>query len=88
MEATHMKQRTKSNLKLRKVLAHNLRAYREREHLSQEKLAEMSDLHRTYIGSVERAERNVTLSTLSALAQALDISVPQLLTPGIFDDEA
>jgi transcriptional regulator with XRE-family HTH domain len=38
-------------------------------------------LHRTYVGSVERAERNVTLSTLEVFAKALGLSVPGLLTP-------
>ena len=40
----------------------------------------MCNLHRTYIGSVERGERNVTLSTLETLAGALGLSVSELLT--------
>lgn len=47
--------------------------------MSQEKLADFCGLHRTYIGSVERAERNVTLSTLEAIANGLGVSVPELL---------
>jgi len=43
-------------------------------------LAEKCGLHRTYIGSVERCERNVTLSTLEVLASALGVSVPELLS--------
>ncbi len=62
------------------LLANNIRAFRREKNLSQEELAEMCDLHRTYIGSVERGERNVTLSTLEALAAALDVSVSTLLT--------
>lgn len=48
--------------------------------MSQEQLAETCDLHRTYVGSVERGERNVTLSTLETLAAALSVTVPDLLT--------
>jgi transcriptional regulator with XRE-family HTH domain len=71
----------KPTSKLRKVLADNVREYREQHQLSQEALAEACGLHRTYIGSVERCERNVTLSTLEVLAKALAITVPELLTP-------
>jgi len=46
----------------------------------------MCNLHRTYIGSVERAERNVTLKTLETLASALGVSVPELLTKRTFED--
>ena len=62
------------------ILADNIRAFRREKDLSQEELADMCNLHRTYIGSVERGERNVTLSTLEALAAALDVSLPELLT--------
>lgn len=62
------------------ILANNIRAFRRENNLSQEELAEMCDLHRTYIGSVERGERNVTLSTLETLAAALNVSVTRLLT--------
>lgn len=70
----------KPSLQMTKVLADNVRAYRKAQHLSQEALADICDLHRTYIGSVERGERNVTLSTLEVIAQALGVSVPELLT--------
>lgn len=66
---------------LRVVLAANVRAHRARLGLSQEAFADTCGLHRTYVGAVERAERNVTLTTLETLAAALGISVPQLLTP-------
>jgi len=67
--------------KLKKILAENVRNYRKQKNLSQEQLAEICDLHRTYIGSVEREERNVTLSTLEVFATALDVAVTDLLTP-------
>jgi transcriptional regulator with XRE-family HTH domain len=62
------------------VLADNLRRLRHHLGVSQEELAAQCGLHRTYIGSVERGERNVTLSTLEALASVLEVAVPQLLT--------
>ncbi|CAG9223728.1 DNA-binding XRE family transcriptional regulator [Paraburkholderia tropica] len=65
---------------LRAVLAENLRQYRKLHGYSQEELANRCELHRTYIGSVEREERNVTLHTLEVLAKALGVSVPELLT--------
>ncbi|WP_242452814.1 helix-turn-helix domain-containing protein [Prosthecochloris ethylica] len=66
--------------RITRVLASNIRAFREIRGLSQEALAEMCSCHRTYIGSVERGERNVTLSTLELIADAFGVSVPDLLT--------
>lgn len=71
----------KASKRLTSVLAVNLRALREQRKLSQEGLAELCGLHRTYVGSVERGERNVTLSSLEVLASAFGVSVPELLTP-------
>ena len=68
---------------LRATLATNVRSYRKDNGLSQEELADLCELHRTYIGSVEREERNVSLSTLEVLAQALSVSVQELLTPRV-----
>jgi len=65
---------------IKEILAENVRVYRNINGLSQEQLAEISGLHRTYIGSVERKERNVTLNTLICLAKALNTTVPNLLT--------
>jgi len=62
------------------MLADNIKAFRSKNGLSQEGLAELCGLHRTYIGSVERQERNVTLSTLEVLSAALEVSVPELLS--------
>jgi transcriptional regulator with XRE-family HTH domain len=64
------------------TLAENIRRLRHERDLSQEALADICGLHRTYVGSVERGERNVTLSSLELLARALDVSVIELLTPG------
>jgi transcriptional regulator with XRE-family HTH domain len=50
--------------------------------VSQEELADISGLHRTYIGSVERGERNISLQNIVRIAQALSIS-PSVLFEGI-----
>jgi transcriptional regulator with XRE-family HTH domain len=57
----------------------NLRKIRLAKNFSQEQLAELSDLHRTYVSSVERGERNVTLQTAEKLAKALGISLSRLM---------
>jgi len=56
-----------------------VRLRRTRQGLSQESFAELARLHRTYIGSVERGERNVTLKNICAIAAALTMSGSQLL---------
>ena len=48
--------------------------------LSQEELAEKASLHRTYIGMVERAEKNITLVNIEKIAKALNIDITKLLT--------
>lgn len=69
---------------LRQILAENIRAYRKDKRMSQEQLADMCNLHRTYVGSVERGERNVTLSTLEIFAAVFQVEVPILLTKKAF----
>ncbi len=69
-----------SDKDLRNILASNIRAIRLERGMSQEQLANVCELHRTYIGSVERSERNVTLSTLVKFANALDVSAIDLLS--------
>ena len=67
-------------LSARQVLATNLRYLRKCKGLSQEALAERSGLHRTYIGSIERCERNVSIDNIERLAIALECDIPELLT--------
>lgn len=68
------------NLTSRLIFARNLRDCRRCKGLSQEKLAELSGLHRTYVGSVERGERNISLDNMERLANALGVNLADLLS--------
>ena len=57
----------------------HLRTLRLKQKLSQEQLAELANVHRTYIGMLERGEKNVTLKTIMKLANALEIPPYELL---------
>ena len=66
---------------LREILSLNIKAFRAKEGISPDEFAARCGLHRTYIGSVERQERNVTLETLNQLAVSMSVSAADLLTP-------
>lgn len=68
--------------RLRDLLARNVRTVRQSKGMSQEALAAAAGLHRTYVGSIERSERNVSLDSLCALARGLSIDVWRLLYAG------
>ncbi len=57
---------------LQRTLGRRLRDYRKARGLSQEELAELLDVHRTYLGGVERGERNLTLKSVERIAGRLD----------------
>jgi transcriptional regulator with XRE-family HTH domain len=65
---------------LLRILSTNIIRLRNTKGWSQEELADHAGLHRTFVGSVERRERNVTISTLEAFANALNVSVIELLS--------
>lgn len=62
-----------------------VRAAREARQLSQEELAELSGLHRNYIGGIERGERNVGIKALFRIAKAFGIHPAELLALCAFD---
>jgi transcriptional regulator with XRE-family HTH domain len=64
---------------LQAIVAANVKRLRLRLGLSQEQLAEVCGYHRTYIGSIERGERNITILTLEAVAVALRVKPADLL---------
>ena len=70
---------------LHQVIADNVRRHRKaRKGLSQEKLAEQCGYHRTYVGMIERGERNITIAILEALAGALIIPSKWYFDGGYF----
>lgn len=69
-------------MKYRIILGENVLKYRKIKGLSQEDLAERASLHRTYIGAIERGERNITIDTIEKIANALQVSVIELLSGG------
>lgn len=56
-----------------------VREERLKQNLSQEELAARAGVHRTYIGMVERAEKNITLGNIEKIAKALGISIDKLM---------
>lgn len=61
-----------------KTIGRRVRNYRIEKGLSQEKLAELSGCHPTYIGQVERGEKNATLESIEKIASAMNVSLAQL----------
>jgi len=65
----------------RERLAQRLRAERAIRNISQEQLAGLAGMHRTYVGSIERSERNVGIDNLELLADVLGLDISVLLAP-------
>ena len=68
-----------------KVFGTNLRKYRTKLGVSQEKFAEMCGLHRTYISDIERFQRSISLETIQKIADALGIETYKLFLNGARD---
>ena len=66
---------------LQRIAGANIRAYRRERGVSQEELADTLGVHRTYMGGVERGERNLTLRSLERLAERMGVDPVTLLTP-------
>jgi transcriptional regulator with XRE-family HTH domain len=64
---------------LQRTVGRNLRAWRESRGLSQEAMADVLGVHRTYYGGVERGERNLTLKSVEKLAERLEVDPLGLL---------
>lgn len=65
--------------KPRNTLALNIRRLRGDRGISQEELADLAGLHRTYVGSIERSERNVSIDNIAKLASALRVDISELM---------
>lgn len=61
------------------LFGENVRKYRRLLNISQEELAHRAELHRTYIGMIERAEKNITLVNIEKIANALEVKIEDLL---------
>ena len=63
---------------IKRVFGTNVKHYRKMKGITQEKLAELCGLHRTYIGDIERFQRSISLKNVQKIANALDIDVYKL----------
>lgn len=71
---------SKQKVSVLELFGNVVRSHREALGMSQEELAARAKLHRTYVGSVERGERNISLKNIFLFARALNISTGRLLT--------
>ena len=65
----------------RRIVGQNVRRLRSAKGMTQERLAFASDLDLTYIGGIERGRRNPSLEAMARIADALDATLAQLVTP-------
>lgn len=61
-----------------RVIGQRIRNYRKHLGLSQEQLAELADFHPTYVGQIERGERNATVESIEKIAKAMNIPLSEL----------
>lgn len=69
----------KEKLEISIKFGEKVRELRISKGLSQEQLAELANVHRTYIGMIERAEKNITLVNIEKLAKALNVDIKKIL---------
>lgn len=67
-----------SKYNIRKVFASNVKVVRLSKNMTQEKLADLSGLHRTYISDIERGTRSISLDNIAKIASALEVDVNKL----------
>ncbi len=67
------------NKDIKKLFGQRLKRIRLSKNISQEELAFRSGLHRTYVSSVERGERNIAIVNIQKLANALEVSIKELM---------
>ena len=60
------------------LFGNKVKTFRKEKGISQEELAFRSEMHRTYIGMIERAEKNITLKNIEKIANGLEISITNL----------
>jgi transcriptional regulator with XRE-family HTH domain len=70
---------TDLNRKFLMFLGQNIRNLRERKNISQEQFGKMVGVHRTYVGMIERGEKNMTIFSLQKFAEALGMKVKDLI---------
>ena len=68
-----------SSKNILEIFGGNVQKYRKVKQISQEKLAEIAGVHRTYVGMIERAEKNITLRNMEKVAKALEVKIADLL---------
>jgi len=66
--------------KIRKRLGHTIRAHRIDMGISQEKLAELADVHRNYVGKIERGEQNITINSLCRFCEVFRCKLSDLMS--------
>ncbi len=74
--------------RLQLLLATNIKLIRKARELSQEALADLADLDRTYVSSTERNRRNVSIGSIQRIADALRVDVRVLFDPGLSEQSA
>ena len=69
--------KNKDNLLLR--IGEKVRVIRKDKHFSQEELADIANVHRTYIGMIERGEKNISILSLGKIAKVLKVNIKDIL---------